>query len=776
MSIASEIIKAAVEARTYADAERVNRMIEGAVGQRHQRPLGDRWNNFGLIASSGSYEYKALEPVTNMQDGELERLALLRYGDLSRVPYSTPEEAARDLLDGVDYREAADRISVEFRESDSPTSHSKRLTIAYRDRGAGIEPAYIPRSIFALGSSHKTKSLWQQGAFGLGGASTYRNAQAVVLVTRRDPALDPEEDRIAVAVVMWENHGKGRSAYYLAVEDWNDPSDPNPAAVPWSAPASEFPDFEPGTLLTLVSYGVEGFHRGRSGDERSFDTVLNTRLFDPVLPVRFTNRITRGKNEYLRGLHRRLEDNKANYLDRAEGMERLPYSVGGETYHLPVRFYVFSAPGEAGERRNFVARDHALVFTSNGQVHHRWTPQEFRYKTKLNKLYDRVFVVVETDELPIELRTALFTPDRSQLLASDDALRLESQVAAFLNDWDMLTDINGELVREAIRRSGVSGSTIEIARRIGKALSVRGFSLDGSNSGGGGAGGGTKKRKKRKIELYSDPTFLEGPAEAIAEDGKTKFVRYEINARDDFMPARGELTVACDHPEVNEREITVGELRDGSVRVSIAVPEGADLGEFTLEASVTDWFRAGGGLGAPLRFRTKLIVVDEIRRRPKKNGGGGTGNGKGGADRGGLVGVIWSSPDEQSDWHNGVPGHVDSVPATVLAEADPEYAPLAELGEQEVPTIFLNSEYAPYKQYISSRARDLIRVGDARDRYAVGTGLGLLYLDQKFTKKAEKGEPIDEEIESDAKQAVARSVLSMMPAFDNLVEETGLLL
>ncbi len=767
MSSAHDIIKAAVEAKTIDDARRVNHLIEANVGARFQRPLGDRWGNFGLIASSGSYEYKALEPVTNMQDSELERLALIKYGDLSKVPYKTPDEAARDLLAGTEYRDVADKVTVAFTESDPPARTSKRLSITYRDLGCGIEPAYVPKSIFALGSTHKSKAVWQQGAFGLGGASTYRNAKAVVLVTRRAPELNPEEDRITVAVVMWESQGKIMSAYYLTTEDWADNN--NPAAEPWSAPASEFPRFEAGTQLTLISYNVEGFHRARSGDEKSFDTVLNTRLFEPIMPVRFTNEVTRGKNEYLRGLSRRLEINKRS--DRPEGEERLPFNISGETYHLPVRFYVFSASGESGERRNFVARNHAVVFTSNGQVHHHWNPQEFRHKTKLRKLHDRIFVVVKTDELPIELRTTLFTPDRSNFLSSDDALRLEEHVAAFLGDWDALKQIDGELIREAISRSSGSESAIDVARQISRALRIRGgFSVNGSGNRGGGKGdGGGSKRKA--IELYPDPTTLEGPAEVTAEDGSTKFVRYVLNARDDFVPARGELKVVCDHPEINDREITVGELRDGYMRVSIAVPEGTEFGEYALEASVTDWSRAGGGLGMDLRFPTKLHIVDEVVR----TGTGGSQNGSGGTEQGGLVGVVWSTKEDQSGWHNGVPGHVDLVPAATLAER-PEYSDLKALGDLEVPTIFLNEDYGPLKQYVGARARDMNQrtVDNVRHRYAVGLGLGLLYLDQQFAKRRDKGEQISDEVVLDAGQAIARSVLSTMPAYDLLLREAGI--
>lgn len=138
--------------------------------------------------------------------------------------------------------------------------------------------------------------------------------------------------------------------------------------------------------------------------------------------------------------------------------------------------------------------------------------------------------------------------------------------------------------------------------------------------------------------------------------------------------------------------------------------------------------------------------------------------------------MVWSTTEEQENWSNGVPGHVDKVPATTLAETRPEYADLRSLGNAEVPTIFLNEDYGPLKQYVGARARDLTQRGvdDVRHRYAVGTGLGLLYLDQQFNKRIDKGEEISDEIFLDASQAVARSVLSTMPSYDMLLRETGI--
>jgi hypothetical protein len=765
-----KIISAALSASTYDEAVAVAKMIEQAVGGRYERPVGDRYNNHGLMASSGSYEFKATEPVTNGQDAVLERLAAGKWGDLDKVPYKSPAEAASDLLDNLNYQQQGDKVTVAFRESDPPTRSSKRLTIVYRDLGCGMEPAQVPATIVALGSSHKSGKVWQQGAFGIGGTSTYRNARAVVLVTRRAPEMNPSDDRITVAVVLWEAFGKGQTASYLVTSDWT----ANRDAVPWSAPASVYPQFEPGTHLALVSYGVEGFHRARSGDERSFDMVLNTRLFDPIVPVRFTNEITRSKNEYLRGLSRRLTDNPSP--DRPTDEEELLYTYDGVSYKLPVRYYIFPT-GDTGTRRRFVAKNHALVFTSNGQVHHHWDPPAFRLRTRLNKLYDRIFVIVETDSLPIELRTALFTPDRSQFLGNEAALQLEDQVADFLDNWHKLVEMNNQLVRDAISSASSGRSAIDVGRRIAAALKVKGFNLSGAGtSGGGGPTGTGGARHRKKVETYPDPTTLEGPDKLIVEDGKVRYLEYMLNAVDDFIDSkRGALTFATDHPDIEPvKHIVTGRLRDGYVRVQLQVPEGAAEGDYKLTATLKDWHRKAGGIGPELSYETILKVVDEMPSRT----GAGNGNGAKGADQGGTIGVLWTTPEAYGNgWTNATPGCVDEIEAATLASSREEYKELATLGSQTIPTIVLNETYSPYKGYISVRAKDLTEAGakDASDRYAVGTGLGLLLLHEETKKREEASkQAVDPAHDLVSRQAVARSVLLMMPAFDSLVKEAGI--
>ncbi len=68
----ADIITAALDARTLADAEKAQKMIEIAIGARYPRPLGDMPNNQGFTSTAGSFDHKIIENITNMQDAVLE--------------------------------------------------------------------------------------------------------------------------------------------------------------------------------------------------------------------------------------------------------------------------------------------------------------------------------------------------------------------------------------------------------------------------------------------------------------------------------------------------------------------------------------------------------------------------------------------------------------------------------------------------------------------------------------------------------------------------------
>jgi len=732
-----------------------------------------------------------------MQDSVLEREALRQHRSLSSIPYRSPLEAAKSLFKDVNYEDLASRVSVDIRESDPPTKTTKRITLAYRDQGCGITPEEAPHTIFALRSTKKDIQ-WQQGAFGIGGKTTYRNAEAVILVSRRAPELlaPGKEDRIAIAVLEWEFQGKTPTAFYLVTKPWTQAGDDSPI---FSVPSSDYPDFKPGTHLALISYEVENIHVMHFGDRRSLYTLLNTRLFEPILPIR-VDRPERHPENVRGGLKKKLEDNPGD-PPRSMGTDTLPFSTNGHTYHLPVTYHVFSPPDELGARRRAVAPDHVVIFTSNGQTHHQWKQNEFRDKIpSLKHLADRIFVVVETDELPITLRSTLFTADRSAIMHTKDAIRLEGEVASFLRDWDDLKEIHGGLVRKALSSGQNQKSTLNLARELGRAFQGIGFGVgmvsrsEGNRNGTNGKGNAQPNNTagaethsgniSPTIDLYSDPTILDGPEKVTAVRGESKFLRFHLNAIDGFIPNRAQLITSSNNEQISTREITVGRLSKGRIRISVAIPEDMPEGEVHLRVHLPQWVKASGGIGGPLEWKTLLNIVavaPELGTNNNRNQGTGKkeANGHAGGSiegpiTGDMVPLIWKKDPQ---WGIHTVGVAERLPAQQVASAREEYMELAALGDQLIWVLSLNEEYAPFKKYNALSVRDVSEKTkeNRQKRYALGVGTGLLALEVHLQKKRKaEHRKIDDDVVTLAQQSIAAAVLTELKAYDQLAKETGI--
>lgn len=178
-----------------------------------------------------------------------------------------------------------------------------------------------------------------------------------------------------------------------------------------------------------------------------------------------------------------------------------------------------------------------------------------------------------------------------------------------------------------------------------------------------------------------------------------------------------------------------------------------------------------------MEHTTKIELVEEIpgsgsgTGKPTKGGKGATGPGEGS-----NVALKWSKPAEQEGWEKITVGEVEEIPARVLAEARPEYAELAALGDAKVPTVVLNDEYPPFKRYLAGRNKELTKVERPREQYAIGVGVALLLLEQETS--ARRSNPArsvpDDEYIAEAQRAAARAVLAVMPSFDELAREAGL--
>ncbi|MXZ84856.1 MAG: hypothetical protein F4Z02_04275 [Acidimicrobiia bacterium] len=735
----------------------------------YTRPVGDRWGNRGLFtAAGGNFDHKLTELITNMIDSVLLRRAVEELGagviepDQSAELFETPATAVGELFDPAASFSAGEQARVELRLA-GPDRKRER-TIIFHDLGIGMLPGDIANSLLRVGSSRKDGVLWLMGAFGRGGLTVLPNAHGWVVLTRS--SLDPEAG-VVLVIVRWERVGNRQTetALYQVVASWKEDGD---SADPLVLPVSACPDFGSGTRLAVVGFRSEGIWASRLGDEKSLDTIVDTRLFEPPLPVYLTAPALEDRGDrvtQLRGLGRRLTANPRP--DRVEGSEQLPFQYGERTFQLPVRFYLFAAGGDAGTRRRFVARNHALLLNSNGQVHAHWTPAEFRHRTDLNKLADRILVVLDTDPLPLELRTSLFTADRTDLLRNPHAVRLEEELVSFLNDWDELEEANNEMIKDSIRSSNRGRSTVQLSERIAKAAEARGWKAARIQD---------RKRRRRPPRpdaLLDDPTELKGQDSKRLARGRTHGLSYSLNARDGFIPTRAQCRVITDHLDIDpEEDVTIGELRKGRIRVSVAVPADAELTSKSFTLRVEEWLTMQGGLHVPLEATTQIEIVDE-------DDGGKPQPPKPPRDRRkpapAPIATVWMSHESEEAWEANTPGDVERVPISTFAEVGDEYKDFAD-AEGDGLLIKLNEEFAPLKSYVSMRAQSIGDEGVARlkDRYALGLGVYMVVADERHRRLGESGEPPDEELVGASLQAAAQGVLAMLPEFDALIAEAGL--
>ena len=590
------------------------------LGASHQRPIGDRWGNRGLFtAAGGVFDHKLVELVTNMHD------AIVLAGVEQRVRgggsqstgyesiFASPEDAVSELFRGRDKADLARGARVELHSAETNSATRRDRTVVFRDAGIGMRPEDLPDALFRVGSSRKDGVLWQMGAFGRGGLTVMPNCFGWVVVTRKQPELllDGEADLVTVSASRWIPVGNRQTstAVYQVTSPWEGDGT---QALPLAVPADQC-DFAPGTHIAVVGFQSEGIWVSRLGDERSLDTLLDTRLFEPPLPTTLTTPAleSRDRSTVLRGLGRRLTDNPRD--DRQEGHEELPFIHEATTYRLPIRYFLFAA-GDTGSRRRFVARDHALILNSNGQVHAHWSPAEFRQKTRLPKLADRILVAVDTDALPLPVRTALFTADRTELLRNPDAVRLEEELVAFLDDWEDLWRANNDLIRDAIRRSNADRSTAAVASKISRALRVSAPGTTRSQPEGAKV---RRPRPNASEHLLDDPTELVVPPDTVALRGRTTGIHIALNARDDFIPQRGRLWIECAHPQIDvDGDVTIGRLRNGRLRIAMAIAPDADLCTTELVIHLDDWTGHAGGLRAGMTAHTRLIVADPSPKGP----------------------------------------------------------------------------------------------------------------------------------------------------------------
>lgn len=165
---------------------------ESAIGEFEQTqqikwiPFG-RENNRGTIEVSADPTRSCIERITNGVDGVLE-LEHERHNGLPDC--RSPKEAAvawlgvpdsgLSAMSPAERRALAQRISVTLEQGEG--KESRILTI--RDKGIGITPANMPRTILSLNQSNKISKHYLVGAYGQGGSSTFAFSRLSLIACR----------------------------------------------------------------------------------------------------------------------------------------------------------------------------------------------------------------------------------------------------------------------------------------------------------------------------------------------------------------------------------------------------------------------------------------------------------------------------------------------------------------------------------------------------------------------------------------------------------------
>jgi len=216
--------------------------------------------------------------------------------------------------------------------------------------------------------------------------------------------------------------------------------------------------------------------------------------------------------------------------------------------------------------------------------------------------------------------------------------------------------------------------------------------------------------------------------------------------------------------------------RPGARRVAaLRLPTGSTPnvpGTFLCSSSVSILSDRSSSAGSGLErgFVDPAVVAHAGEPAGKPTPGAGS---AGGPSQGNTVALRWADMNGQEAWDKKTVGEIIDTPASELAKSSTDYAELASLGEQTIPTIMLNTDFVPLKKYLAGRSKQLDTLDSPKERYAVGVGVALLLL-KDSTDDLAKTETVSEKVITAAQQAAAKAVLAVMPAFDELSKAAGL--
>lgn len=507
----AELFEALCAANTPEDIESALRRFEVAAGQTvGWVPVGNRENNRGTIEAAADPGRSLVERVTNAIDAVLEQ----EHADHRGVPdCRSPKEAAGAWLNvpegGLSELSAAQRqaiarrVTITFSEG---ASRNKRV-VEVTDRGIGLSTEEMPITILSLNEGNKLTKHYLAGLYGQGGSSTFAVSDYTLIASRKD-----DRSPVGFTVVKYldlppEVFRTGHYVY-LTVDG---------CVLSVSLPVEAFPR---GTRVRHVGYDLTSYPSPLGPS--SLYGLLNTVLFDPVLPVWLDSRVHN---------YRRVIKGSRNALNGAvdEGDERragptLSHHVPlffvsiGDFGRVGIEYWVLEAPTSNNKTPSaaFVNPRKPIVLTLYGQNHAELSQLLIRRQTELPYLAQRLICHIDCNDLAASAKRALFVSNREDARRGVVYELIERELINTLRSDDELSRLNNEARERTLR---ARDETVQHQMRSEVARLLRLYGLNVTETVGAERTEGGRERERpthprqprprlQPLEVREPPTYI----------------------------------------------------------------------------------------------------------------------------------------------------------------------------------------------------------------------------------------------------------------------------
>jgi len=506
---AVEFFKALASAANVEEVETALRKFQAA-NKTRWTPLG-RENNRGTIELSADPARSAVERLTNGIDGVLD-LEHQLHGGLPEC--RSPREAGiawlgvpengLSSMSPAQRRALAQRVAIKL----EPGEGRESRVVEVRDKGIGMTPEDMPKTILSLNESNKLTKHYLAGAYGQGGSTTFSFCRYTLVASRY------KDHPVGFTVVKFldlpaDQYKIGHYVYLVLQDGLLPQADLN---------ALEFPQ---GTAVRHFGYDLSGY--ASPVGPGSLYGSLNTTLFDPVMPVWLDNRV----HDY-----RRVIKGSRNALNGAtdEGDEKatgpaLSHSVPmfnvslGDFGRIGIEYWVLEEPTKANKKPNaaFVNPAKPIVLSLNGQNQGEFSQVLVRKDSELPFLTQRLICHIDCNNLSPTSKRHLFVSSRESQREVKVRDLIHQELVKALKSDDELAKLNEEARQKGMHERD-EDAIQEMRSEVARLLRIHGAELGQPIGGDKNGTGGTRPArpvtppkphpKPVPIELHEPPTYI----------------------------------------------------------------------------------------------------------------------------------------------------------------------------------------------------------------------------------------------------------------------------